>query len=294
MKNKTIALFTTGLCLILFASPSNAQETVPKFNLKLSGGIGKNVGGDLPVVIDDINQLGRDQAARVGASVNRTLDKAGWGPEFEFEFVYNFNQRFGVGLGLGYIRRNNDTSLELGLGTLVQASIAIDYTSHAIPILLSGYYNLPLGSKTMLYLKAGAGYYFGRLHSRLREEANLLGMTQWSENDAEATDSGPGLHGAVGFDFQVTKSISLFAEACGRYVELNNWEGENTYSADWGSETEKGFFWYAEMLNHETGKHYATLLMLPHEPTWAEYRNVRKAEFSFSGYTLKLGVRFGF
>ena len=174
------------------------------------------------------------------------------------------------------------------------ASVALDYSSGAIPILLSGYYYLPLGSKTKAYLRAGAGYYFGKLNSNVREEATVAGLTIWEENETEAKDSGFGFHGAVGFEFDLSKAVALFTEATGRYVQLNNWEGENTYSAAWGSDKEKGFFWYAEKLNHETGKHYATLLMLPHEPTWAEYRNVRKAEFNFSGYALKLGVRVGF
>jgi hypothetical protein len=294
MGKRVLILITAGLCLIILTSSIKAQEAFPKFNLKLSGGYGKVVGGDLPMVIDDINRLARDQAARISASVSRDLEKSEWGPEFEFEFVYNLNQRFGLGLGIGYIFRKNDTGVELGLGNLVGASLAMEYTSYAIPILLSGYYNVPLGAKTKGYLKAGVGYYFGKLDSRLREEAYVAGITQWEEDHSEASDSGWGFHGSLGFDFQVSKSFALFAEASGRYVKLNNWEGENTYSAAWGSDTADGIFWYAEELHHETGKYYATLLMLPHEPTWAEYRNIRRAEFNFSGYALKLGVRFGF
>ena len=294
MKKTALTLWTIWVGLMFVVISSQAQETAPKFNLKLSGGYGKIIGGDLPSVIDGINNLVMDQAARTGASVSSWLENAEWGPELEFEFVIKINQRFGVGLGLGYIYRQNDTLVALGLSTLLETSLAMKYTSSAIPILLSGYYFLPLGAKTQAYLKAGAGYYFGRLNSDLREEANIGGITLWGENKAETNDSSLGFHGGIGFDYKLSRTVALFAEAAGRCIKLNNWEGDNIYSAAWGSNKEHGYFWYVEELNHDTGKHYATLLMLPHEPTWAEYRNIRKAEFSFSGIALKLGVRIGF
>lgn len=294
MKKATLTILTTWICLALTAVPVSAQEVVPKFNLKLSGGYGKIVGGDLPQVIDEINQLVKDMANHTGANVTSTLENAEWGPEFEFECVYNFNQKFGLSLGLGYICRKNDTSAALALDSLMNASLTMEYSSRAIPILLSGYYYLPLGSRTKTYFKAGVGYYFGKLNSLLREEAMQDGIADWEENEAEATDSALGIHGGIGFDFKLTKTLSLFAEAAGRYIKLNNWEGKNTYSAEWGSGTERGYFWYTEEYNHETGKHYANLIMLPHEPTWAEYRNTRKAEFNFSGFALKLGVMIAF
>ena len=72
MKKKILTLSLVWTCLFLLTVSSSAQESPPKFNFKLSGGYGKVVGGDLPQVIEDINQLAMDQAARTGASVTRS------------------------------------------------------------------------------------------------------------------------------------------------------------------------------------------------------------------------------
>ena len=81
----------------------------------------------------------------------------------------------------------------------------------------------------------------------------------------------------------------------GRYVNLNNWDVENSYTTSWGFTTEEaGYFWYGEQFEEALGKYYPTLMLDATEPSHPSIRSVRKAAFSSSGFVLKFGIKIGF
>jgi opacity protein-like surface antigen len=294
MNKRTMIVLASILYVFFMAESGVAQESYKKFTLKLSGGYGSVSSGDLAAVTDGLNEQMADIARLAGASVTDEIENAKWGPEFEGELVYNFTERWGIGLSLGYIRKSIESMAELQVGTYARVSFEWEPIYKAIPITLNGYFNLPIASKVSTYFKAGIGYYFATWDYTVRTENELVGITVWEEEEGTAKDSGFGLQGGFGFEFNVSDSVAFFVEGTGRYVNLKDWDVDNTHTDALGSETETGYLWYVEKYEGDTDNYYSTLELSDEEPSDPNYRNVRKLEVSFSGVIFKVGVKISF
>ena len=60
------------------------------------------------------------------------------------------------------------------------------------------------------------------------------------------------------------------------------------------SDSESVEWYYAEEYDGATRKWYRSVLILEDEPSGSRYRNVRRAEVSYSGMILRLGVQITF
>ena len=294
MQTKSVKLFLLILFVYFLTIPIHAQNSFEKFNLKLSGGYGIIAGGDMRAMTDGVNEVLADLAALEGFTVTDKLQNAKWGAEFGGEFIFNINRKFSVSLGIEYIRKAIDSLAAIELGEIARLSLEWEPEYTAIPIMLSGYYFLPLGKNTKSYVKVGVGYYFAKIKYTTRDEEEMLGITYYEQQDGEAKDNGFGFHGGLGLEYSVASNIALFAEGTGRYVNLNDWEVENLKSSSMGEADETGKFWYAEEYNEGTGKFYATMQLSEERPDNPSLRNVRKAKISLSGFALKLGIKISF
>ena len=244
--------------------------------------------------MDGMNAQIRDLATAADFTVVDTLDLPKWGLDLEAEFLYRPARNFAIGVGTGFLRKTDDTRLAAELEDL--AGISLDWTAthQLIPLRLSGYYFVALGSRLTAHARVGIGYYFGRMTYTVRTEETLLGITIWEQNDGEATAGGIGFHGGLGLEYPLSTTFALFVEAAGRLVSLKDWSVKNDHSAAWTSEHETGTFWYAEERDEALGKYYPTLQMFEERPAGPDLRDVREAAFGFSGFALKAGLRIAF
>jgi len=295
MKRKPVLLSVAILCIFLLASAGNAQDFFKKFSLKISGGLGSTAGGDFNAFPDGMNSLTEDLVPLLGLTKTGELENPNWGFDFEGELVFSLSRNFGVGLGAGYQKRSKETSLELALESLMSATLTWEPEYSLIPITLSGYYSFPIASKMNAFLKAGIGYYFAKVYLKLREEyASFIGLEGWNEDEFEGKDSGFGFHGGLGIEYNLTGTISLFAEGMGRYLKITDWEFEGTSTYASGVIKGSGTVWYVEQFYEEIGKYYPSLEISEQRPTGPEYRNVREAEVDFSGLSFRVGIRIRF
>jgi opacity protein-like surface antigen len=295
MRRKSVLLSLTILCIILLASAGNAQDFLQKFSLKISGGLGSTSGGDFNAVPDGLNALVEDLTPFFGLTKTGELENPKWGLDFEGELVFNLSTNFGVGLGVGYQKRSKESPLEMALEPLMRAAITWEPELTIIPVNLSGYYFFPIGSKMNFFLKAGIGYYFAKVSLRLREEyESFLGLDGWEEDEYEAKDSGFGFHSGLGIEYNLTGTISLFAEGKGRYLKITDWEFEGTTTYASGVIKGSGTAWYMEEFVEATGKYYPGLQISEQKPTGPLYRNVEAAEIDLSGFSFRVGIRIRF
>ena len=295
MRRKSVFLSLTILCIFLLASAGNAQDFLKKFSFKISGGLGSTSGGDFNAVPDGLNALVEDLVPFFGLTKTGELENPKWGLDFEGELLFSLSENFGVGLGVGYQRRSKETSLELALEPLTRNTITWEPELTIIPINLSGYYFFPIGSKMSAFLKAGIGYYFAKVYLKLREEyTSFLGLEGWNEDEFEAKDSGFGFHGGLGIEYNLTGTISLYAEGMGRYMKITDWQFEGTTTYDSGVIKGSGTLWYLEEFVEAIGKYYPGLQISEQKPTDPVYRNVKKAEIDFSGFSFRVGIRIRF
>jgi hypothetical protein len=293
--SKKLVIFVLSILTIFFLSrPVCAQESYPKFSLKLSGGLGNTTGGDMEAMRVGINDTLADTAALGGFSITDELQSLQWGPEFEGELVFHISRRFGVGLGVESVRRKAESTGAIELGALASLSLSWAPEYSAIPIKLSGYYFIPVGEKMNVFVKAGVGYYIANIKYTIRVEEMLLGETFTEQQSGKAKDKGFGLHGGVGVEYRIATNFDLFFEGTGRFVNLKDWDVENNTILPWGTYYEEGTFWYAEEYEARTDNYYAAILLSEEMPEEQWLRNVRKAEISLLGITLRVGVKIRF
>jgi len=294
MKKKSLLLILSVFFVCFFIMPAYGQDSLKRFSLKFSGGYGNTSGGDLDNVISGLNSMLSDMAAILDLTVTSQLEDMNWGPEFEGEFIFSLNEKFGLGLGVGYIRRSEESLGQMELLPLARGSLSWAPEFTAIPILLSGYYTLPIAKKLNAFFKVGIGYYFSKLKYVNREETEVLGIVLWNQDQGEAKDSGFGFHGGIGLEYGISQSIAFFVEGMGRYANFEDWDVDNISSNPWGSSEMSGKFWYVEELNPMTNKYYTSIELSPQIPSDTGLRNVRKMAIGISGIVFKLGIRVRF
>lgn len=296
-KTKRSVLFCLVFLFALgFTSMSYAESAIKGFTLKLGGGAGSWNGSDINNFFRDFNvRMNNTVGLIVGADVVGGIEELNYGPDFEGEFIIELPRNFAVGVGIGYMVRTGDDTTEVSLYG-VSESIGIETRFTAVPITLNGYFNLPLGEKTKAYVKAGVGYYIGKSKYFVRQEARVLGLPPaWEEDDGDASSNAFGFQGGVGIEFNLSESVAIFFETVGRYANLKNWEGRNKYNNYLGiSESESVDWYYAEEYDDMTRQWYRTVQIMDEEPSGSYYRNVRKAEISYSGVAFRLGIKITF
>jgi hypothetical protein len=163
----------------------------------------------------------------------------------------------------------------------------------AISIKSNAYYFYPFSSKLNFSLNGGIGYYFGKINYSMKMDESIFEISYFSQSDGTVKSNGIGFHGGIGFEYLALEQVAVFIEARGRYVNLTNWEGDETYS-DSEAPTEKrsGTLWYYESYDQDLGKNYSNLRLSEEQPTNLD--NVRKFEANFSGISLRAGIRIRF
>ena len=294
MKTKPVFCVFLVLGFLMLATSSFAADAPKRFSLVLSGGYGTTGGGDLSKVFQGENEFIRDIAALGGLTVTDTLQTASWGPEFELEFLFRPVRNFGLSLGTGWLGKSEDARGAGESGASARFSVDWNTDYRLIPVELSGVYFLPAGARLTAYAKAGAGYYFGRMKYSAAAEENFTGASTWELDEGTATDSSFGFHGGLGLEYSVSPVVSIFLEAHGRYVSLNDWTVDQTHSDPTSNIKETGTFWYTERFQPDVGKSYATFLFRKDRPDDSDLRNVRKMAIGFSGLALKAGFKIAF
>jgi hypothetical protein len=84
-------------------------------------------------------------------------------------------------------------------------------------------------------------------------------------------------------------------EGHGRHANLDDWKGENKSSNSIGQGLTNSVEWfYLEELDDVTGDYYRSIFISDISPEAPGIRNVRPANISYSGISIRLGIRLSF
>ncbi len=296
MKKISVLLAIIVLLCFFCVGDAYAGKLIKGFSLKLTGGYGTFSGGDLNDFFSDFNLQIERTAGLLGLDVDGAIEELNWGPEFEAELIAQLSKNIALGLGLGYIYRKNESAVDITAFNNFAQSVVSTTKFTAVPITLNVYCTLPLATKWDVFVKAGIGYYLGRSHYEIREESQMSGVTSyWELDKGSASRNGLGFQGGLGLEYNLSKSIALILEGHGRYANLDDWKGENTFTNSVGQDETTSVDWlYFEELDDVTGVYYKSIYISDTPPQGPGIRNVRPAKINYSGISLRLGIKISF
>ncbi len=206
------------------------------------------------------------------------------GVDFEAELVLTFSRWVKLGLSAGYGHISLDENATLL--TIEQAGILYERARptkvSAYPFLVSGYFNIPLGQKFSVYLRAGVGAIQATYVAReAQKKATDTRFTYIAYDSAKARR--PTYLGGLGLSYSFDESLGFFIEAAVRSARIAGLTGENLLAQN------GALYAYEEYV--PSGRFWRpTMHVRPEAPSAGNFRNVREATVDFSGYSIKMGL----
>ncbi len=149
------------------------------------------------------------------------------------------------------------------------------------------FYTLPVNEMMNAVFNAGAGLYFAKY--AYKQTSPLIGGGTIDQT-ASAIDFG--LHGGMGFEFNLAPNIAFVLEAHGKYAKIGGFKGKSKHSGSVLPYEEEGNLYYWELIS-PFGK-YPQVFVQENEPSGFGVSNVRKAKVDFSGFNFLAGIKINF
>jgi len=210
------------------------------------------------------------------------------GIHLEGEILLSFSRRIGISLGTGYIygdlkEKETEVFVQRSSGVLSQV---YPVTVSAYPLVLSGYYFIPLNNRLHVYARAGGGLAWAKYV--YREAKKLESATKYNYfrlGRASASDSI--LLGGLGFVYETDVGVRFFVEGLIRRAKIQGFSGENELE-------EKGTLYYFEEYIPDLDFWQAKNEIRTEKPSGSNFRSVSEAVVDFSGLSVKIGfiIRF--
>ena len=279
---KTLAV--AALCVVLFLIPPSSRGL--HIQLRLSSGLWQMNLGEVNAALVGWRD-GLKQTADVDPNMQFVSGDGGrlrLGVDFEAELVLSFSRWIKLGLSAGYGYGSLDEEATLltieEAGTLFERARPTKVS--AFPFLVSGYFNLPLGRKFNVYLRAGVGAIQATYVSR--EAQKKVEDTRFTYPAYDNAKAGRLTYlGGLGLSYSFDQSLGFFIEAAARSARVDGFTGEDRLE-------QKGILYSYEEYLPQAGLWRPTMHVLPEEPGGANVRNVREAVVDFSGYSIKIGL----
>lgn len=278
------ALAVAALSIVLLILPSSSRGL--DIQLRLSSGLWQMNLGEVNAALTGWRD-GLKQSADIDPNmqfVSGDTSRLRLGVDFEAELLLSFSRWIKLGLSAGY--GYGSLAEEATLLTIEQAGTLFERARPtkvtAYPLLVSGYFNVPLGPKFNVYLRAGVGTIQARYVSReAQKKITETRFTYPAYDNAKA--GGLTYLGGFGLSYSFDQSLGFFIEAVARSARVDGFTGENRLE-------QKGTLYSYEEYLPQSGFWRPTMHVLPEKPGDANVSNVREATVDLSGYSIKIGL----
>jgi len=280
--NRNRLLIAISLAFLILGKSSYAID----FNLKLSGGLNFINSADISRILNDrvewqIKEISRFSNWYLIESAAPEMKNA---IEFEGEFFLRLHSRIAVSLSSGFIL--GEISAEkteiLYHRTLGDFSRIKPQKVSAVPLVLSGYYFLPLFKNFKVYARGGGGLIWAKYIDRQaskKAKADNYGYSLIQNTSARS----PIFCASLGVMFETEPGINFFLEGSYRQARISGFTGEIEDGLS-------GTLYYYEEYDEKNDYWQAKMEIKDSQPAGDIYRSVRKGEVDLSGFSLKLGI----
>jgi hypothetical protein len=282
------------LVLAVVLIPSFALSATSNFSLKVGGGLGYSI-------IGEINDILRDYPVFIRTyrrNVSDDLAPVHFGPNFVLEAVYSLNPSFSLGLAVGYGSAQNQGSIHLEYGYESQPIIVDEtYTPKVrfIPFTLSGYYTMALNQKWSVILGAGLGYNWATFIFEIDTRSEAAWGVSTMDSVFRAGRGALGVQASAAIEMNISPLLSVFVSGSFRLALASGFIGElefnwNDYGVT-GSITHENRTFWVYTFNH-SGTGYTEYAFRDTTPSGAQfYSNVHKGKINIGGAILGIGAR---
>jgi hypothetical protein len=195
------------------------------------------------------------------------------------DIIFNLTPRLGIGLGAEFLQASKSSVL-----TFQSSSTTLTWTivgkPSAVPVKVSLFYTLPLGSRAAISLHAGAGYYSA--NARMESHQKTSSETSYL---IDSSAKGAGYHAGLGLELKLFPKVFFLIEGAGRYVVLSGFEGNVTMLPEGGWKG-KLYCWAASTA---TLSRFNYIDLLAGAPNSTGYIFFREAKIDYSGFSLRAG-----
>jgi hypothetical protein len=253
-----------------------------KFRVSFSGGLHYTLGGDLN---EGAKGLGDFYGALLGESGSSEVAPLNTGYIVEGEMNIALSSKLFLNFGAAYLSGKKESRVEYPEGTYVEV-----YTTRpgvrSVPARLSiSYYPNPA-----FYIILGGEYHFAKCSYYYRyEEADF-----WQEWKGNASAQGPGAFGGLGIEANPSRNMGFFIEMLGRYCKITNFEGTDEYNESTGNQSTENGTLYIYQGHITEDKSYPLLFIRERKPSEAGVSDADVATIDFSGFEVRIGIRFKF
>jgi len=223
---------------------------------------------------------------------NRQADLTGlhFGAGYGLDLFYKFYPGLYIGLGFDYYQpsKSNRANFTTG-GTdyLIWTKVGVK----DLPLRIS----LMFQPVKRFYLKTGIEYHLAKANY-LYSVYQSAGTPEqsWTSWTGKSSGHSFGWLVAGGLERPVTSWFSFFLEGFYRSAKIKNFDGENIYlDSDGFEQKERGDLYYWQVLASPNTS-FPVLFIRDKIPAEPGVLNPRKAEIDYSGFSLKIGLRFKF
>ncbi len=273
------------------ASSDDSSSFKPGLSIRFMGGANYLAVGDLNTFVTSFDSFLKAGLADYPGGKSRPIGH--FQPSAGAELQWSFSPRLAVSLGTGYIYGKAKSDFQASGYFPVTApertwvwGVFWEQNVRTIPLTVSVYYSLPVAPGVSIFFNGGAGGYLSSGYlSRLIRLNLSVESTIYDEYSLHK--AGLGLHGGLGFEFQVSKFLAIALEAKGRYARFGDLRASRNYSSFYdGGGIEDGILYIgtADLTSKGFGPNTPTLAVGPAP-------GLRKATLDFSGFSLTLGFR---
>jgi hypothetical protein len=275
----------TILFLILVTSASAVD-----FYLKLGGGIGR-------IGFDSINQVLSDWEDE---QILDAQSRASWNYisgevmelrgafELEGELKLDIHPNLGFSLSSGILHADlpaDKTNLVIER-TLGRYDVIHPIKVSGFPFILSGYFNLPMGPETRVYLRAGAGL----MAARLVEQTGFKRVENPKyviELDQNAVGSGRIYIAGLGISRKISQGAVIFLEGSYRSAQIQDFKNKE-------QENNSDLLYSYQKYNSDLDLWSSVMRFHANPPSGEDIRSVKKTAADMSGLSIKCGIMIHF
>lgn len=263
-------------------TPFEPPSVLPPIQIALNGGGVFLGGGDLNRGSEGLAGFYKDS---LGATSAGTVSPLHLSYNLGVELNINLSPQLRLGIGLDYFKGDKESKIEIIKGTRKDLYITRPEIQ-AVPLRVSLIY-FPAN---FFYLTAGIDYYFAKVNYDYRIQTG----EDWIRWRGEATSRSTGLRGGAGVVAWLSSYFGLFIETTGQYAEIGDFKGTNIYLESGGESSEEEGSLYIYQARVSAQKSHPLLFISSQKPGEAGVSDVKEAVVSFSGLTVKAGLRFRF